>query len=282
MKLNPDWRFRPPSSIPYKIKHDCEAIIGRCVIGTGRERKERLEHFKTYFARAAGIIGSESSSLDFAEYDLHSYMSQAASNAPLFIEAFYEAFQTLPEDFRPSLAMFNGVFQATDFVIDPPNLIFRNAPTPVAVPEDAASTLDRRAQELIQKSLSESDRLLAEGMNGNSAANRRAVQEVLWLLETIVTAFKGLDTEAGTVSGKYFNRIIADLRGQSGKRIDQVLGWMVELHGYLSSPTGGGVRHGIDIKGSTVELDPKEARLFCNLIRSYIVFLLDEHARLNR
>jgi hypothetical protein len=53
---------------------------------------------------------------------------------------------------------------------------------------------------------------------------------------------------------------------------------MVGLHGFLSSPTGGGVRHGVDLnEGVAVKLN--EARLYCNLIRSYISFLISEHER---
>ena len=53
------------------------------------------------------------------------------------------------------------------------------------------------------------------------------------------------------------------------------------MHGYLSSPTGGGVRHGTDL-GRGVYLDIPEARLFCNLTRSYISFLLAEYENLLR
>jgi len=53
------------------------------------------------------------------------------------------------------------------------------------------------------------------------------------------------------------------------------------LHGYLSSPTGGGVRHGVDLReGLALQID--EARLYCNLIRSYLTFLIAEHERLAR
>ena len=53
----------------------------------------------------------------------------------------------------------------------------------------------------------------------------------------------------------------------------------MSLHGYLSSPTGGGVRHGVDLN-EVRELGISEARLYCNLIRSYLTFLMDEHDRL--
>ena len=56
---------------------------------------------------------------------------------------------------------------------------------------------------------------------------------------------------------------------------------MMQLHGYLSSPTGGGVRHGVDLNEG-LELGITEARLYCNLIRSYLTFLIAEHERLQR
>ena len=112
--------------------------------------------------------------------------------------------------------------------------------------------------------------------------DRQAVQEILWLLETVSTAFQGLDTGAGTIQGKYFNKIAEDLRRHNkGKILEQVLAWVTTLHGFLSSPTGGGIRHGTDLKTGIV-IQPNEARLFCNLTRSYISFLMAEHARLSR
>ena len=78
---------------------------------------------------------------------------------------------------------------------------------------------------------------------------------------------------------KYFNKIVADLKGQNqGTLQHQVLSWMMTLHGYLSSPTGGGIRHGADV-GTLRSLQLHEARLLCNLIRSYVDYLLAEHRR---
>ena len=64
-----------------------------------------------------------------------------------------------------------------------------------------------------------------------------------------------------------------------GSQQDQILDWMVKLHGFSASPTGGGIRHGLDLTDSNqVQID--EARLYCNLIRSYITYLITEHERL--
>jgi hypothetical protein len=105
------------------------------------------------------------------------------------------------------------------------------------------------------------------------------VSELLWLLETVTTAFKGLEFDDGTVKGKYFNPIVSDLKRYGGDKFRQVLRWIESLHGYLSSPTGGGIRHGTDLSGDLV-IDPNDARLYCNLISSYIGYLLAEHERL--
>jgi hypothetical protein len=63
--------------------------------------------------------------------------------------------------------------------------------------------------------------------------------------------------------------------------MEQVLKWITGLHGYLSSPTGGGIRHGADLKAGVV-VDEAEAKLYCNLVRSYVGYLLAEHAKMSR
>ena len=128
---------------------------------------------------------------------------------------------------------------------------------------------------MITQALDASERALSDG-NG-----RQAVQEVLWLLETISTAFRSPDIFDGTIQGRYFNKIIDELRQRGRVHQEQIQQWMLTLHGYLSSPSGGGVRHGVDLKdGLALQID--EARLYCNLIRSYLTFLIAEHERLSR
>jgi len=60
--------------------------------------------------------------------------------------------------------------------------------------------------EILQSSLQRSNDLLQENRG------REAVQEALWLLETVATAFQGAETGAGTVEGKYSNEIVKNLR----------------------------------------------------------------------
>jgi hypothetical protein len=279
LKFNNAWRFHPPAVLEDTVIGEFFELIGK-IAGQGN-RKEVLEHFKNYFAGAAGTTSSWSSSTSWAETDLHRYMSDAAKNAPLFIAAFYDGWEALcaenPDFYTPDAAMINSLLakHGVQFELRPPNLVARDSlAAAIPVPTHPPS-LDEQAQEIIQRSLLQSEQLLSEGRD------RQAVQEILWLLETVSTAFQGIETDAGTVQGRYFNKIADHLRKlHKGKTLEQVLDWVKTLHGYLSSPTGGGVRHGADLKAG-LQIQPNDARLFCNLIRSYITFLLAEHERLS-
>jgi hypothetical protein len=278
LKFTGAWRFDSPGRIPDAVANECFELIGK--IATLGDRQSSLEHFKAYFANAAGRTSSWSSSESWAETDLRLSMEEAAANAPLFIEAFYDACEALRKDDEfaaPEVKLINRVLaeHSAGYQIRPPNLVRQGGVAPVPVPETPPS-LDEQARDLIQRSLSQSEQLLSDGLY------RQAVQEVLWLLETVSTAFQGVKTDKGTVQGKYFNKIVADLRRRSqGNMLDQVLDWMTTLHGYLSSPTGGGIRHGTDLKVG-VATQANEARLLCNLIRSYLSFLLVEYERLTK
>jgi hypothetical protein len=287
LEFNPSWRFVAPanaifqnSTMPSGAIGDFFDLIGK--VATQGDYQEILEHYKGQFCRATGRTHVWSSNSSWTETDLHSYMQQAAENAPLFIEAFWDACETLrnvnSSYSAPDEIVINDVLlkHKVGYVISPPNLVLReNETSPVAVPE-RPKTLAENAIEILQDSLGRSDQLLAE------RRGREAVQELLWLLETVATAFREIDTGALRIEGKYFNQIVKELRGlEGGRALDQIMTWMTALHGYLSSPTGGGVRHGLDVKKG-IAISQNEAKLFCNLIRSYLVFLLNEHERLSQ
>jgi hypothetical protein len=277
LKFNGAWRFDSPRAIADGVSADLSRLIGK--IAAQGDRWDTLEHFKRYFADAAGSSYYPSTTGSWAETDLERHMGDAGANAPLFIEAFYDACEALKR-LHPDWAVPDGFVinrlpsnRNAGYQIRPPDLISENAHEAIDVSQEPLS-LDQQAQETIQKSLKQSEQLLSEGRY------RQAVQEILWLLETVSTAFRGLDSGSGTIEGKYFNKIVDDLRRQhKGRSLDQVLEWVKTLHGYLSSPSGGGVRHGADLNAG-VEIQPNEARLFCNLIRSYISYLIAEHRRL--
>lgn len=286
LKFNSAWRFAPPGdgrflnkSVPDGAVDEFSAMISKVATQGGRQGV--LEHFKGHFCAAIGTTHVRSSNESWAETDLTNFMRSAADNAPLFIEAFFDACESLrnrcPEWFVPDHVMINTVLgkYSVGYEIQPPNLLMREEAVPVISVPERPATLAEQAVEMFQKSLERSEELLSQNRP------REAVQEVLWLLETASTAFRGIETEAGTVQGKYFNQIVRDLRAKNaGTTLDRVLEWVVTVHGFLSSPSGGGVRHGLDLN-SGVELSANEARLFTNLVRSYLSFLLVEHERLS-
>lgn len=280
LNFDPNWRLVPPGPIANGVIADFATLIRR-VAGQHGNRKYIIEHYKGYFADAAGRPHHASSSLSWAESDLSEYMRDAGSNAATFIEAFYDAGQALKNQHEnfvvPDVSMINHFLSRHDagYELNPPNLIARN-PLPSVAIETLPPSLDAQAQEIIQRSLKQSEGYLSAGND------RQAVQEILWLLETISTAFRGLPIGDTTIQGKYFNKIAGELkRHRKGQVAEQAIDWMTTLHGYLSSPTGGGVRHGATLSPEA-ELSPHEARLFCNLIRSYTYFLLDEYDRVKR
>jgi hypothetical protein len=280
LNFNPAYRFASPGRIAEGVPDDLFVLIKR-VAGQHPNRQHVIEHYKRYFADAASRPAYTSTSLDWAESDLNDYMTEAASNAPLFIEAFYDAGTSMqmanPQFIVPDVATINIILAKHNagYELAPPVLVSRNPQTAIPVQERPPS-LDVQAHEIIQRSLKKAQDDLAVG-NG-----RQAVQEILWLLETVSTAFQGLAIGESTVQGKYFNNIADELRRHhKGQTVEHAINWMKTLHGYLSSPTGGGVRHGATLKADVVML-PHEARLFCNLIRSYLSFLVDEHERLSR
>jgi hypothetical protein len=241
-------------------------------------RKALLEHFKIYFCSAVGAVHYSSSDAGWAYTDLMRYMEEAAHVPELFVEAFYDACESLRKDDEydlPSVDLMNEILREHNVPLEirPPRLV-RIAPV-ARVPHPAPpSTLEQGASTIIQQSMQRAEELLGENRP------KEAIQEMLWILESIATTFRGVTLSTGTVQGRYFNEIARELRAASrGTTLDRVIEWCTQLHGYLSSPTGGGVRHGLDLS-SGIAISAEEGRLFCNLILSYVTYLMAEHARL--
>src|SRR5258708_7714395 len=90
LNFNPAWRFASPGEIATGVVHDF-FVFTKKVASQHPNRQHVIEHYKTYFAGAADRPSYTSTSLGWAETDLMSYMNDAATNAPLFIEAFFDA-----------------------------------------------------------------------------------------------------------------------------------------------------------------------------------------------
>lgn len=271
------WRFTPPvdghfinSSIPDSMVWELKDVIEK--IATQADRWPILEHFKNYFG-----VAFKSSSESWAESDLLSAMQSEANNAPVFIESFVNACDALRQQqnhlYVPETSFLNAVLVKNNigYELRSGELVAREINQASISVTVSTPNIAEKTKNVVDDSLDRSEQLLLEGRA------REAVQEILWLLETVVTAFRGVETESGKVEGKYFNKIVQELKKQKqGATLEQVLDWVLKMHGYLSSPQGGGVRHGIDLKEG-ISLDLHEARLFCNLTRSYISFLLAEY-----
>lgn len=267
LNFDKSWRFKSPGPIPQDVVSDFHDVIEKIAM------QGNVWHVVEQCKKRFGGNG-QSSSLDWAWSDLSRLMYDSAENAPMCIESFWDCCVDLERSGLgvPGVEFINAILAKHDagYEIQLPYLIATRAYTSVSVPRLAPS-LDEQARALIDDCLTESERLLEAGQG------RRAVQEILFLLESIATAFRGLGEDAESIQGKYFGPIISEMKKRErGKAQENILTWMTTLHGYLSSPTGGGVRHGTDLKAG-VAIQPHEARLYCNLARSYLTFLLEEH-----
>ncbi len=285
LKFKGQWRFEPPPDSEYILSQIPQEAVAEFVEMVNRlapqaDRWDTLELFKRHFTEAVGATHWRSSALYFAEHDLQRDASAAAVNAPLFIEAFFDACRSFEGEeegrYAPDEARINAVLAKYNigFEVRGDQLVLRGMEQQLVEVDIAAPTLAEQSVQIIQESLQRASERLQQG------GGREAVQESLWLLETVSTAFRGVDTQSGSVEGRYFNQIVRELRNaHRGTALDRVLEWAMGVHGYLSSPTGGGVRHGLDLHEG-VQITDNEARLFCNLIRSYVNFLLMEYERM--
>ncbi len=287
LKFPSRWRFEAPTAISEGASRIPDAAVQESLqlirkTATQGDLQEFIELFKSYFSAANGTTHYMSSNASWAESDLSQLTSEVAANPPLFLEAMFDACEAVrrrPGDlFAPDAEMINRICREHNvpYKIRGTELLLQDQATHVVAVPNPPPTLAEQAQSLLHSSLGRAEELLSQGRG------REAVQEMLWLLETVSTAFRDVDSGTGTIEGKYFNDIVRELRRQhAGTTLDRVLRWATEVHGYLSSPTGGGVRHGLDLNEGVV-LSLNEARLFCNLVRSFLAFLLAEHERLSR
>jgi hypothetical protein len=262
--------------LPQKIVSEFEGLVEKIVVQGNRWAL--LEHFKAYFCGAIGAVHYRSSSESWANTDLMGYMAEASKTPELFLEAFYDTCEALRAEGiydLPDVALMNEILRDNNVPLEiaPPRLVRIEADARVPRP-NPPPTLAEGASAIIRESLQRAEDLLSQNHP------REAVQEMLWILESITTTFRGVTLSTGTIQGRYFNNIARELRtANRGTTLDRVVEWCTQLHGYLSSPTGGGIRHGMDLRNGTA-ISPEEGRLFCNLILSYVTYLMAEYTRL--
>ena len=217
LQFEPSWRFTSPGPIPRPVVQAFYGFVEK-IAGQG-ETWSIVEKFKYYFS---GGMGS-SSSLSWAWSDLSDCMYRAAENAPLFIEAFYKCCSDCEASGFgvPDLTLINSVLaeHKACYELRPPYLVATNDYMPIAVPEKTPS-LAAQARPMIDEALAASDRLL-NGGNG-----RQAVSELLWLLETIRTAFRRGKARVRQCSGQVLQR---HCQGDEGQQAGQRPGTDLEL-----------------------------------------------------
>lgn len=187
LQFDTSWRFNSPGPIPHETAEAIWTLMGRVLSQTNAQAI--IERFKRHFAGAAGEVAHVSSSRSWAISDLRTVFDEAALNAPLFLEAFYEGCQELTQGDAPRaippVELLNRTLAETNagFQYDPPTLRAMRDYVPVAVGVPPQS-LEAAARSIIEQLLQESDRLLKENRP------RQAVLEILWLMESVITAFR--------------------------------------------------------------------------------------------
>ena len=163
LKLQSDWHFTSPGSIAIEVINEFNDLVHK--VANQGQQWGMLEHFKAYFARAAGFTASTSSSESWAASDLHDHMMQAGKNAPLFIAAFYDACVAAqkddPEISIPDVSVINRLLakHSVGYELRPPHLLSLDPQQTIPVQEQPPS-LDEQAQETIRQSLRQADLLL--------------------------------------------------------------------------------------------------------------------------
>ncbi len=88
------WRFQSPGAIPDGVVSEFFDLI--ITMATQGPFQEIIEDFKSNFASGKSTMWSSNS--DWAQSDLHRYMSLAAENAPRFIAAFVDGCNALAKE----------------------------------------------------------------------------------------------------------------------------------------------------------------------------------------
>ena len=139
LQFNVSWRFTPPpdgrwknQTIPLSAVDGFYNLIVKAA-SQGKNRQEILEHFKGNFCNAVGKPHFWSSTESWAETDLLNFMERATKNAPLFLEAFYDACNSLSAMnknlFAPDEEIINAlcIRHNIGYVIKPPHLLLRDS-----------------------------------------------------------------------------------------------------------------------------------------------------------
>ncbi len=141
------WRFDSPGALEPEARRELAKLAKQ--IATQGSPWEAYEAFKANFAAAIGSTSSQSSSSEWAETDMFSQMGNV-SNAPLFIQAFYDTCEQLRAAGRsvPEVAYLNKILERTKagYQIRPPKLL--QVTTGSTTPEEEADPPNKLKSDL--------------------------------------------------------------------------------------------------------------------------------------
>ena len=161
LQFEKSWRFTSPSSLEEDVVDEFYSLTLK--ISSSRfSKKGILEKFKRNFAPVSGREFSESTSVAWAQSDLRRFMADASTNAPMFIEAFYETCVEIchldPDAAVPDIRIINEVLSqnSVNYEVDPPRLIARRL-NAISVMLPRSKSLSESAHETIRESLERVD-----------------------------------------------------------------------------------------------------------------------------
>jgi hypothetical protein len=133
-----------------------DAFLEMVNVIAGQTRPRSVyEHFKRYFAPAAGVTYVGSSSEEWAGSDLRGFMFDAAANSPVFLSAFYDAIEALRSNSTLDLPTLEDVNELcrrarVGFEIHPPDLVPRHVVVSKAI-TDVMNAMNTAAASLVAK-----------------------------------------------------------------------------------------------------------------------------------
>jgi hypothetical protein len=277
------WRWSSPkvpapyvSTIPESVLEELVSLATRLSAFSDKGEKAGLETFKARVCSALGRAYSESSSGSWTHTDLVALSNELSLNPPLLIEAYVTAAKLLTDGKgQPVLvdpAPINVILErgSVGFVVRGDSIVLRGGVEPDISP---APTLIEQSNQELAAAWTRAEELLGEGQN------REAVTAIWWVVESVLTVFKGRKVGSSVVEGAYFNEILKSLKKAAPNTFIRLsLSLSAQLQELLSDPKKAAVRHGGTF--DMARMSPREARLLIDLAKAFARFFCAEYEAL--
>jgi len=284
MKYPPAWRFAPPkdtdrvnSTVPEEALEELLRLASRAAGLHPRGREAGLEHMKHSISATSGRGYSPSSSESWAETDLRRLLEGLKDEPPVLIEGIVTGCRSITDSEGRSIlddpTPINRIMEkfGMGYRISGDEILLGESIPPPTV-EPVPSLIEQTAAEL-GKAWKRADQLLDEGHPDE------AVAKIWFVLESILTVFRGLKVGDQTVEGAYFNKVVHSLKGtEIDPTFKMVLDLASRVHGQLSDPSTGRLRHGSEL--GIPPISPQEGRFLVGFAKSLGYYICSEYQRL--